>query len=236
MNSLSYILILIIISICLLISTKEKYGGAPLPELLPAAPSNLRIDESTRTNNLIKIKWGSPQSPQNDPIKGYLIMLKKVSDTLGNGMYINFKLNGLSCINKCNYILNNLNLAPNTNYILGIMAFNNQGTGPTTSINFISKPLPVTPSVENNTVASSSTLTTPPSSTQNITTKPTYNKVDQYLNNMISRAEGVYEWENNDWKYPDTYQYDFKQSLKTLNDQVKKDLQEYRINVHIGAS
>jgi hypothetical protein len=236
MKYLTYIILLVLLGICLF-STKEKFYEIPHSSQLPGIPSNLKIEESTRTNNTIKITWGAPTSPDDDILKGYLIMLKKATDTIGNGMYINFKLDGTSCTNKCRYILNNLNLVPNTNYIIGVMGFNNRGTGPVASANFLSIPLPPTPSpsaTNSNSTTSNPNPTSSSSSTSS--TSSTSSNIDRYVNNMISRAEGVYEWENNDWKYPDTYEYDVKQSLKVLNDKVKQDLQEYRIAVHLGTT
>ena len=57
--------------------------------------------------------------------------------------------------------------------------------------------------------------------------------LDNELNNMIIRANGVYEVDSDKLSYPDTYLSDIKESINTVNNMVKKDLQEYRMNVHI---
>ena len=60
--------------------------------------------------------------------------------------------------------------------------------------------------------------------------------LDNELNNMIVRANGVYEVDSDKLSYPDTYLKDVKESVNTLNNMVKKDLQEYRMNIHITAN
>jgi hypothetical protein len=57
--------------------------------------------------------------------------------------------------------------------------------------------------------------------------------LDNELQNMVARANGVYEIDSDQLKYPDVFLSDIKQSINTMNDMVKKDLQEYRINVHL---
>ena len=59
--------------------------------------------------------------------------------------------------------------------------------------------------------------------------------LDSQLQAMTSKANGIYEINKNDLTYPDTYLTDIKKSIKTLNDQVTKDLQEYRLNVHFSS-
>ena len=59
--------------------------------------------------------------------------------------------------------------------------------------------------------------------------------LDNELKNMTSRANGIYEVNSTSLNYPDTYIDDIKQSVKTLNDTVKKDLQEYRLNLHLAS-
>ena len=50
---------------------------------------------------------------------------------------------------------------------------------------------------------------------------------------MIIRADGVYEVNKDTLSYPNISIDDVKQSIYTINDAVKKDLQEYRLNIHL---
>jgi dGTP triphosphohydrolase len=59
--------------------------------------------------------------------------------------------------------------------------------------------------------------------------------LDNELQNMIIRADGVYETNKTELAYPDKYLDDIKQSISTINDSVKKDLQEYRLNIHLAS-
>ena len=63
--------------------------------------------------------------------------------------------------------------------------------------------------------------------------KKTY--LDSELQNMIIRADGIYEVNKTELAYPDAYLNDVKQSISTMNDTIKKDLQEYRLNIHLAS-
>jgi hypothetical protein len=205
------IILIIIIVICLYVS--EKYENPSLNSLVPGMPSNLNV--SNIQTNSITLSWGLPNTPLQDRIKGYILMIRKLNDTT-DAFYVKMYENS-TCIN-CNYVFNNIDLDSDTDYVVGVMGFNRAGTGSPVYKTFHS-------------------LTTSNSSTPTPTIKSinSSNVLDRNLNNLISRADGIYDYDNS-LKYPDTYENDIKQSLKTLNDQVKRDLQEYRINVHLAAT
>jgi hypothetical protein len=210
------IILIIIIVICLYVS--EKYDNPPSTSV-PGTPGNLKV--SNIQNNSITLAWDLPTTPVNDKIKGYMLMLRKLSDK-EEAFYLKVYENS-TCI-SCKYVFNNIELDSNTDYVVGVMGFNNSGTGAPAFKTFHS---------------SETSLTTNPSltptSSNRLFENTSTNGMDIDLNNLISRADGIYEI-GDSLKYPDTYENDIKQSLKTLNDQVKKDLQEYRINVHLAAT
>ncbi len=215
-------------TVCLFYSPKkENYFNAV--DKKPNIVTDLVIEESTKTNNLVTVRWVSPGNPISPPnpnedtsIKGYIIMLKKTSSGPEKGVYMRFYADSAAqnC-NNCEYTLTNLSLESDTSYTIQVMPFNRFGSGPIASKTFQSVP---TPSSSPSPSPSSSPTPLPPST------------MDEYINNMVLRADGLYDWDNTPFKYPDTYNYDVKQSLNVLNDQLKKDLQEYRINVHLGAA
>ena len=157
-------------------------------------------------------------------------MLKNKTDPK-KGFFLNFKIDQ-TCEN-CEYIINNISLIPDVYYTIGVIAVNNNGGGKSIETDFRTAPLP-SPSPSPSPSSSSSSSSSPSPSSSPVPTS-TSNPLDLYVDNMISRADGVYAWNKDVLKYPDTYQDDIKQSLKTLNDQVKTDLQEYRINIHLSA-
>ncbi len=218
MNSLSYFIIFVILGICLFISNKSQASSETFLNNLPSVPTSIDVEQLSDSS--LKIKWTRPEDNQ-EPIKGYIIMLKNVND-IKKGVFLNFKIDE-TCINNCEYIIDNISLIPNMDYKIGVIAVNKNGGGPAIETTFKTAPLPTsTPTSSPSPSPSSSTTTTP---------TPTINSLDPYIDNMILRADGVYDWKGD---YPDTYENDIKLSLKTLNDEVKKDLQEYRVNVHIG--
>jgi hypothetical protein len=229
MKYIFYVILLFIIVICLFYSPKkENYfdGIDKKPNIID--DKTLEIEESTKTNNSITVRWKSPGNPVSPPkpnedtsIKGYIIMLKKTALGLEKAVYMKFYIDSeaQNC-NNCEYTLTGLSLESDTNYTIQVMPFNNFGSGPIASRTFQSVPSP-------------SSSPSPPTSSP---TQSQPNTLDEYVNNMVLRADGLYDWDNTPFKYPDTYNYDVKQSLNVLNDQLKKDLQSYRINVHLGAT
>ena len=53
---------------------------------------------------------------------------------------------------------------------------------------------------------------------------------------MIARADGVFAYNKDTLEYPDNYQTDIKQLLNTFNDDLKAELQEGRINIHLASA
>ena len=218
MNSLSYFIIFVILGICLFISNKSQYSSETFLNNLPSAPAS--IDVQQLSSSSLKINWSRTVEDLIDPIKGYIIMLKNSND-IKKGVFLNFKVDE-TCIDNCEYIIDNISLIPDMDYKIGVMAVNKNGGSPVIEKNFKTNPLPTSTPTSSPSPSSSSSSTTP---------TPTINSLDPYIDNMILRADGVYDWKGD---YPDTYENDIKLSLDTMNKELIKDLQEYRVNVHIG--
>ena len=209
-----YIIILIIIIIvCLYVS--EKYVNI---NEVPGVPGNLKV--SNIQTNSITLNWNLPTTPESDRIKGYMLMLRELNDK-DNAFYLKVYENS-TCIN-CKYVFNDIELKNNIDYVVGVMGFNRTGTGAPAYQTFHSL-------TTSTTLGNGTPTPTSPNMYQS-----SKNAMNADLTNLISRADGIYEI-GDSLKYPDTYDSDIKQSLKTLNDQVKRDLQEYRVNVHLASS
>ena len=200
--------------------------------VITGSPDKPLITSLNFTDGTLNLSWNKPESSTD--ITGYVIMIRK-NNAIDNGLFMNFSSN-TDCEN-CTYTINNLNLDNNSNYGVSVMAVNKIGAGiPSTILNF------QTPEI-----------TLPPQTTQQIinvpvqTTMPTILGEDKiklgeeqrkkYLNdelqNMISRADGIYEINQDNLTYPNISIDDVKQSIHTINDTIKNDLQEYRLNIHL---
>ena len=213
MNSLSYLILFIILVICLSVNNytkKEKFGDVDLP----GKPEIRRVEHIEPDS--VKISWDKPTTPVGFPITGYMIMLKK-SDNTSKGIYLNFKSDQVDCIN-CEYTITNIPLIAKTYYTIGVLAINSNGSG-----------LPARAEFQTKNIA---TIIPTPSSTPSASSR--LSTLDPYLDNMISRADGIYSFNKGVLEYPDTFEKDAKNSLSTLNEEVIKELQEGRINIHIG--
>jgi predicted nucleic acid-binding Zn-ribbon protein len=223
-----YLLIFIVIIACLAMSYKYKQQISEKFADVPAIPI---VTNVTYENKSIIIKWNKPDS--TEPIINYFIFINKVNSN-NESLYMNI-LSDSTCTN-CSYTINNLNLLDDTDYYVSVMAVNKNGAGiPSLPFNF-KTPLPTTPSP----TTPSPTYTSVPTPTLTLedsikmmqNEKKTY--LDSELQNMIVRADGIYEVNKKELSYPDTYLNDVKKSINTINDLVKKDLQEYRLNIHMA--
>lgn len=225
----------IIISLYSLFSYRNNYNNKVSEKfLITSIPNKPFITSINFSNGTLNISWNKPES--STEITGYIIMIKK-NNAIDNGLFMNFSSN-TDC-NECTYTINNLNLDSNSNYGVSVMAVNTISAGiPSNILNF------QTPEI---------TLPSTPQPTEAIinvpmqTTMPTIfgedkiksaeenrkNYLNDELQNMISRADGIYEINQDNLTYPDISIDDVKQSIHTINDAVKNDLQEYRLNIHL---
>ena len=213
------------------LSKLEKFGD------IPDKPVITSLDFSNGTLNLI---WTKPTSTTN--ITGYVIMIRK-NNVVDNGLFMNFSSN-TDCEN-CSYTINNLNLDNNTNYGVSVMGVNTIGTGiPSTVLNFQTPEITLQPTLppllqqtDSQSIMNNPIQTTMPTIFQEDKIKLAGEQRKNYLNdelqNMISRANGIYEINQDNLTYPDISINDVKQSIHTINDSVKNDLQEYRLNIHL---
>jgi hypothetical protein len=177
------------------------------------------------------IEWSKPTAPPTDPINQYMILIKK-HNSRNDGMYMSF-YNNSDC-EKCKYTIENINLEPSTKYIASVIAINYAGSGEP-SIKYMFKTDDAPDDGTSQTITPSAT----PSTNSELirlgeSGAPTYQ--DKDLANMISRANGIYELNTAKMEYPNTFITDVKDSINTLNDQVKGDLQEYRMNIHLSGA
>ena len=204
-------------------------------------PSIPVIQNVKYENNSVLVNWDKPIS--TDIIINYIIFITKPNEN-NEGVYLHL-VSDPTCV-SCSYTIHNLNLLPNITYSISVMAINKNGPSP-----------PSLPVIFNtsSTLEPTSTPTSTPESTPEST--PTYTSVptptltledsirmmqnerksylDSELQNMIIRADGIYEVDKTELAYPDRYLNDVKQSINTINDTVKKDLQEYRLNIHVAS-
>ncbi len=226
MKYLSILFIVLILVLCLIFEKKpvsEKFAnGRPG---IPTINSVLQLGPSK-----LVIQWSKPSAPTNDPINQYMVLIKKYNSR-NDGMYMNF-YNNSDC-EKCRYTIENIKLEPSTKYIASVIAINYAGSGEP-SIKYVFK-------TDDSSDSTSETIS--PSGTQPVNSEairlgegsaPSYQ--DKDLANMIARANGIYELNTTKMEYPNTFITDVKDSINTLNDQVKGDLQEYRMNIHLSGA
>jgi hypothetical protein len=229
-----YLLIIIVIIACLV--TVKSYKKQMISEKFADVPSIPIVTNVKYENNSIIINWNKPDS--TEPIINYFIFINKSAEN-NEGVYLHLVSD--STCTACSYTINNLNLLPNTDYYISVMAINSNGASePSLLYNFMTSsatPSPTTPSP----TTSSPTYTSVPTPTLTLedsirmmqNERKSY--LDSELQNMIIRADGIYEVDKTELAYPDRYLNDVKQSINTINDTVKKDLQEYRLNIHVAS-
>jgi hypothetical protein len=227
MKYLFFVILVVIIIVCLIISspkTNEKFAQGPKPQQ-PVIDSVEHI-----LPNTLKISWKRPISPGDDPINGYLIMIKKSNDI--NSSYL--KLYGnKDCIN-CDYEIKNLNLESEKIYYVSIIAINKAGTSlPANKFEVKTKRKSGDASV----VVASPTNTPLPTAVfeeDRIKAAELTRKkyLEDELHNMISRADGVYEVNKDKLEYPNTFNQSLMDSIKTPNEQMLKDIQEYKLFIN----
>jgi len=233
MKIIFYLLIVVIITYCLIINLyrnkKETFSETPEK---PVIDNNTKYDPNTNT---LILKWNKPNSLEI--ITGYIIMIKKATDT-GVGVFMKF-YNETDC-EACQYNITDLELEDQTIYNVAVMAINKYGTSEPSDPKAFVTPIAPTPTpqpiLEIPSPTGPSTIKTilgEDGIEESLRNKKIY--LDQELKNMTSRANGIYEINSNSLEYPNTYIDEIKQSVKTLNDSVKNDLQEYRLNVHLAA-
>jgi len=231
---------IIIVSLYSLFSYRNNYNNdnnkVKLSErfTITGSPDKPLITSLNFSNGSLNISWNKPASSTD--ITGYVIMIRK-NNAIDNGLFMNFSSN-TDCEN-CTYTINNLSLDNNSNYGVSVMAVNTIGAGiPSDILNF------QTPEI---TLAPSSQPTEPIINVPTQTTMPTIfgedkiksgeeqrkNYLNDELQNMISRADGIYEINQDNLTYPNISIDDVKQSIHTINDTIKNDLQEYRLNIHL---
>ena len=221
-----------------------SYKYRTISEKFVDIPSVPVITSVNYENDLITMNWNRPTSV--DPIINYLIFINK-SNSNNDGIYMHL-VSDPTC-ESCSYVINNLNLIPNTQYYVSIIAINANGASPPSlKNNFMTSPAPspspfpspsTSPSLSDSSPNSTSSPlpTIPMTLEESIKMLQNQRKVylDNELQNMIIRADGVYETNKTELAYPDKYLDDIKQSISTINDSVKKDLQEYRLNIHLAS-
>ena len=247
MKIIFYLLIVAIIVFCLTVSLyRTKKENFLIVNSVPEKPDTVSVNYDNNKNSLL-LSWKRPISLE--PITSYLLMIKKLIND-NNNIFMNF-VSDSDC-ETCSYTFQNLKLEPSTIYTTAVIAINKYGASdPSTFYQFTTPPSPTsaptsapTPTSTSSSSTSSSSSTPTPTSTINqvmgedliqssLRDRQIY--LDNELKNMTVRANGVYELNASTLEYPNTYLDDVKQSIKTINDSVKRDLQEYRLNVHVSA-
>ena len=222
---ISITIIILILLLCLFFSIKpvsEKFVDG-----VPNMPVINKVIQTEKKK--LVVEWTKPSVPNpDDPITRYLILVKK-NNSKTAGVFMNFSTDG-DC-EKCKYIIENIDLEPSTKYMVSIIAINLTG-GSEPSNKFVFRSLdPVDEDAEKPV-----SYTTPPSELIKLgeSMAPSYQDMD--LANMISRANGIYELNTTQMAYPKTFVKDVKDSIDSLNEQVKSDLQEYRLNIHLSGA
>lgn len=233
MNYLFFIILIVIVIVCLIISspkTNEKFAQGPKPQQ-PVIDSVEHL-----LPNTLKISWKRPISPSDDPVAGYLIMIKKASDI--NGSYLRLYGNK-DCIN-CVYEIKNLNIESEKLYHVSLIAINKAGTSiPANKFEIKAKRKSDAPTEGNSNQVSSTRNNDTPNPTaifeeDRIKLEEARRKkyVEDELHNMISRADGVFELNKDKLEYPNTFTQSLSDSIKTPNEQMLKDIQEYKLYVN----
>lgn len=227
-----YLLIFIVILGCLVFSYKSK-----ISEKFGDVPESPVISSVIYENNSILLNWSKPVS--ETPITNYLVFIKKKDGTT-DGVYLHLISDPKCTTSTCTYTINNLNLLPSSEYYVSVIARNENGASLASKEFTFSTSTSITPTTSQSPSPTIDIITPTPMPLLEDKIRMMENEKKTYfdneLQNMIIRADGIYEVNKDELSYPDTYLNDVKQSISTINDMVKKDLQEYRLNVHLSSS
>lgn len=183
-------------------------------------------------DGLLSIGWNKPEGLSD--ITGYIIMVKKNND-MEDSLFMNFS-SEIDC-EKCKYKIKNLKLDEGSEYVVSVMAVNKEGTSlPSDIIKQSIFKIPLPTSAPTQSILNTEQTPIPTIFAEDkikLADSQKKNYLDDELQNMIIRADGVYEVNKDTLSYPDISIDDVKQSIHTINDAVKKDLQEYRLNIHL---
>ena len=220
---ISITIIILVLLLCLFYEkkTNEKFESPGMPVINKVTQIDMKK---------LVIEWTKPSVPNpDDPINRYLILIKK-NNARNAGIFMNFSTDG-DC-EKCKYTIENIDLEPSTKYMASIIAINLSG-GSEPSNKFIFKTFDT---VDDTEAPNNTTSTQQPSELVRLgeSGAPSYQDMD--LANMVSRANGIYELNTTQMAYPQTFVKDVKDSIDSLNEQVKTDLQEYRLNIHLSGT
>jgi hypothetical protein len=233
MKYLFFIILIVIVIVCLIMSSpkqNEKFTQGTVPQQ-PVIDSVEHL-----LPNTFKISWKRPISPDDDPVIGYLIMIKKSSDM--NGSYLRLYGNK-DCIN-CSYEIKNLNLESETLYHVSLMAVNKAGTSiPANKFEIKTKKKSSTPCISDAVTQATPGNTNVPGPTAifeedriKLEEANRQKYLDNELHNMVARADGIFELNKDKLTYPDTLNQSLSDSIKTPNEQMLKDVQEYKLYVN----
>ena len=197
--------------------------------IIPNKPVITSVDF---VDGLLSIGWNKPDGLSD--ITGYIIMVKK-NNNMDDSLFMNFS-SEIDC-EKCTYKIKNLKLDENIEYVVSVMAINKEGTSLPSDItkqSIFKTPLPTSSPTQSVLHTEQTTMPTIFAEDKiKLAASKKKNYLDDELQNMIIRADGVYEVNKDTLSYPDISIDDVKQSIHTINDTVKKDLQEYRLNIHL---
>jgi hypothetical protein len=225
-NTLTYIILFGIIIICLYYHSYYKKNEESFMMIKPGAPGELKvIVESLDT---IIITWVNTYDPSEDPINGHIVMLSSLNNTT-DGSFLSFS-NKTRCDPMCQYRLSNLHLEEGVEYKVSVMALNKSGSSePSLPLTFKATPEP-TPSVQP--VLGATPAPTPAFLEDVIERQTPKQNVDKHLDDMVARAEGIFELNNNKLQYADV-ELSIKDQLQALNQNLLDDLVSNRINIHL---
>jgi hypothetical protein len=223
-NFVTYLILFGIIITCL------YYQGINLETFMitkPGPPAELKV--IVETIDTILVTWVNTFNPSDDPITGHIIMLSTLNNA-ADSSFLSFS-NKTKCDPTCQYLLSNLNLKEGVEYKVSVMAQNSSGSSDP-SIPFVFKAIPQpSPTVQ------SIITPVPPAPTpaflEDVIERQNPKKIfDKQLEDMVARAEGVFQVNENKLQYADV-EVSIKDQLQTLNQNLLDDLISNRINIHL---
>lgn len=226
-NCITYVILIGIMAICLYYHYKKR-NLENFMIIKPGPPAELKV--TVESLDTILLTWVNTYDPSTDPIVGHIIMLTTL-DNITDGSFLSFS-NKTKCEPICQYRLSNLNLKPDVEYKISVMAKNSSGSSEP-SIPLIFKAIPEPTPIPTNQNIISETPNPTPVFLEDIQTQPSSKQIlDKSLEDMVARAEGVFELNNDKLQYADV-ELSIKDQLNALNQNLLDDLVSNRINIHL---